>query len=198
MELGTKGVAKPEYDCLMDGETIRLIVVACGTLSAGVGGALIAGAFNSRNTLATIEGARVAAAAKREHEQELEQAQWLRERKVEVYSDHLAKLHELELAIAETKMGYRPSGAPPITELARNLSSTLSIRLFAPDQVQVALSELTKIVVSIMKVMQVSDVPERDALFEQATGLFNQKTGELERLIRQDLGVDEFNEETAV
>ncbi|WP_284984456.1 hypothetical protein [Arthrobacter sp. efr-133-TYG-118] len=182
----------------MDGETIRLIVVACGAIAAGLCGALIAGAFNSQNTLATIEGARVAAEAQREHEQELEQAQWLRERKVEVYTDHLAKLHELELAIAETKMDYRPSGAPPIATLSRNLSSTLSIRLFAPDQVQVALAELTKVVVSIMNVMQVSDAPERDALYEQATGLFNQKAGELERLIRQDLGVEEFIEETAV
>lgn len=38
----------------MDQETIRLLVTAVGAVTAGLGGALIAGGFNHKNTVDTI------------------------------------------------------------------------------------------------------------------------------------------------
>jgi hypothetical protein len=71
----------------MEGETIRLVVEACGAIIAGLAGALIAGAFNSENTQATIAAAREASDAQREHDRNLEHDRWLRNRRVEIYSN---------------------------------------------------------------------------------------------------------------
>jgi hypothetical protein len=180
----------------MDQETIRLIVAAGGAVLAGLLGAIVAGRFNRKNTDASIAASREAAVLQWELSARAEQEQWLRDRKVEVYADHLAKIHDLELAIAETHRGIRPRNATPIMELSRNMS-TLSIRLFAPEPIQDAVDEVRRVVATIMRAMSITDEAKREPVYEEATKLFNEKAGHLERLIRQDLGVEELVGETA-
>lgn len=68
--------------------------------------------------------------------------------------------------------------------------STLSIRLFAPEQIQDAVDDVLSVVSTIMQTMEIRGKPGAESVYEQAVALFNQKSGNLERLIRSDLGAD--------
>ncbi|MDN4611460.1 hypothetical protein [Arthrobacter burdickii] len=176
----------------MDGETIRLIVVACGAIIAGLGGALIAGAFNSGNTQATIEAARAAAAEQREADRELEHAQWLRDRKIDVYMAYIRKLHSVEIAIAAMKDGIENPGIASITAAVKELfDMSLTMRILAPDNVANTAREVTqilrKIVVAAPDALQLA--PEPYEPYETAVVNFRETMVLLELQVAADLGV---------
>ncbi|OAE01878.1 hypothetical protein [Arthrobacter sp. OY3WO11] len=174
----------------MDGETARLIVVALGAIIAGIAGQLIAGAFNSRNTIANIEAARVAAETQREADRDVEHDRWLRDRKVEVYSKFLEEVHELELSIAEAKVGYAGDG-PGLSKKARNLS-LLNLRVLAPrlvvEAAQEVVQSLRNLIVELISVKDRSAPDE--AAFHAATEDFRDKVTLLELRISKDLGIE--------
>lgn len=174
----------------MDGETIRLIVVACGAITAGLGGALIAGAFNSQNTAATIAAAREAAEAQREADREMERDRWLRDRKVEVYSKFLDEVHELGLSVAEVQVGFSKDTGVLIKK-ARDLS-LLNLRVLAPRLVVDAAQDVIKsIKVMMTELISIKDrsAPNTDG-FRAAAEDFNKKVTLLELRISRDLGID--------
>lgn len=179
-----------QYDDLMDGETIRLIVVACGAIIAGLGGALIAGAFNSRNTLATIEASREAAETQREADREVEHDRWLRDRKVEAYTKYLADVHELELTIAEIRVGLKKDTAA-VMEKARALS-LLSLRVLAPRLVNEAAGDVVTAIKNIINVMPETLASGQGAYqpYEDAVKEFNSSVTLLELRIAEDLRIE--------
>lgn len=173
----------------MDGETIRLIVVACGAITAGLGGALIAGAFNSQNAAATIAAAREAAAAQREADREMEHDRWLRDRKVEVYSRFLEEVHELQLSIAEIQVGFSKDTAA-VVKKARGLSS-LNLRVLAPRLVvEAAQDVIESIRVMMTSLISIKDgsAPNKDGYYA-ATEDFQEMVTLLELRISEDLGI---------
>ncbi|WP_026536950.1 hypothetical protein [Arthrobacter sp. 9MFCol3.1] len=174
----------------MDGETIRLIVVACGAIVAGLLGALIAGAFNSRNTLATIEAARVAAEAQRDADREVEHERWLRDRRVEVYSKFLEEAHDLGLHVAWLGMGYS-NDTSELAKKARNLS-LLNLRVLAPTVVLDAAQDVMRSTTALTT--ELLAIKERTAssteAYDAATKRFNEYLALLEVRISNDLGID--------
>lgn len=173
----------------MDGETIRTITTAGAAVLAGFGGAGIAGWFNRRNTKDSIAAAQATATAQWEQARSSEHNQWLRDRKIDVYTDYLSQVHALELAIAEYQKGYRKPDATPIPDLSRNLSN-LSLRLIAPLSVQDAINEVVQTVATIMRAMTIEDAGERERLHQAAVDVFNGKSSRAVELIRMDLGTD--------
>lgn len=170
----------------MDQETIRLLVVACGTIAAGLLGATIAGAYNSRNTLATIEAARVAAEADRAAEHD----RWLRDRKVDIYSKFLEEVHELRLSVAEVKVGYSKDTGK-LVQQARNLS-LLHLRVLAPrlvfDAAQDVMQSISDLTTELIAVKERSAPDLRT--YEAAADDFREKVTLLELTISRDLGND--------
>jgi hypothetical protein len=174
----------------MDGETIRLIVVACGAIAAGLGGALIAGAFNSRNTLATIQAAKEEAEAQREHERKLGHAQWLRDRKVDVYSKFLEEVHDLELAAVNLYLGSRKDMNETLQRAG--VLSVLHFRVLAPKPVWLAalrvalsISTLTEALVAVKQ----RSAPETEA-FDKASKAVREHIMHLEQVCSTDLEIE--------
>lgn len=174
----------------MDGETIRLIVVACGAIVAGISGALIAGAFSSENTQTTIAAARDAAQAQLDAERDLEHDRWLRDRKVEVYSKFLEEVHELELSIAEVEVGFSKDTAA-LVQKARDLS-LLNLRVLAPRLVVEAAQDVIKTIRAMMtEMISIKDrsAPNKEGYYA-ARNDFQDKVTLLELRISKDLGID--------
>jgi hypothetical protein len=174
----------------MDGETIRLIVVACGAIAAGLGGALIAGAFNSRNTVATIEAARVAAHEQREADSEAAQIRWLRDRKVVAYATFLAQVKEMDLLYSDMRTSPA-SDISRLPEIAADLTKD-ELMLIAPERIRNAIGVVFSGIGAMgapFRDMAAGD--ERSAALEAAVGDFTIKYQNLASLMRQDLGVEE-------
>lgn len=174
----------------MDGETIRLMIVAFGSIAAGLGGAVIAGAYNSRNTLATIEAARTAAETRREADQDVEHDRWLRDRKIEVYSKFLEEVHELRLSLAEVQVGFHQD-TNEVVKKARDLS-LLHLHVLAPRLVLAAAQDVMKSIRSLMD--QLISIKERTAqnteAYDAEADDFREKVTLLELRISDDLGID--------
>ncbi|MCP9000354.1 hypothetical protein NFC73_11535 [Pseudarthrobacter sp. RMG13] len=174
----------------MDGETIRLIVVALGAIIAGLSGSLIAGAYNSQNTLATIEAARLAAETELEAGREMEHDRWLRDRKIDAYTALINQFRELDQMVREHHSGIYLKGTFDIVQASRNIN-TLEVRLLAPVNVSAAVADV------ILAMQERFDIFIEDAqkeapdssAFDTATEKLVQKMDRLERLISEDLGV---------
>ncbi|MDQ0672959.1 hypothetical protein QFZ36_000520 [Pseudarthrobacter siccitolerans] len=174
----------------MDGETIRLIVVACGAITAGLGGALIAGAFNSQNTAATIAAAREEAEAQREHERRLEHAQWLRDRKVDVYSKFLEEAHDLHLAMVNLYLGSRKDLDETLARAS--VVSVMQFRVLSPGPVWLAALRVA-LSISTLKDALVS-IKQRTApdtaFYDKASKELLEHIMHLEKLCSTDLEIE--------
>lgn len=166
------------------------MVVACGAIAAGLGGAIIAGAFNSRNTLATIEAARETAEAQRKHDRELEHAQWLRDRKVDVYSKFLEEVHHLEFAMLNLYLGSRKDLNETLQRAG--VLSVLHFRVLAPQPVWLAalrvalsISTLTDALVAVKQ----RRAPDTEA-FEEAAKAVHENITHLEQVCSTDLEIE--------
>lgn len=179
-----------KYDEWMDGETTRLFVTALLAVVAGLGGALIAGAFNSENTRTAIYAARQSAQEQREAERQSEHDRWLRDRKVDAYTKYLADVHELELIIAEIRVGLKKDTGQ-VLEKARALS-LLSLRVLAPRLVNEAAGEVVTSIKNIIKVMPETLASGHSEYqpYETAVDDFNSNVTLLELRIAKDLGID--------
>lgn len=157
---------------------------------AGLAGALIAGAFNSENTQATIEAARVAAETAHEADRQVEHDRWLRDRKVDVYSKFLEEAHELRLSVAELQVGYAKDTAE-LVKKARNLS-LLHLRVLAPRLVLDAANDVMKSISTLtteLIAIKQRSAPDMKA-YESAADDFREKITLLELRISSDLGID--------
>lgn len=174
----------------MDGETIRLIVVALGAIIAGITGHVVAGAFNSQNTLATIEAARLAAEAKHAADRDIEHDRWLRDRKVEVYSKFLEELHELRLSIAEVQVGYIRD-TDGLVKKARDLS-LLQMRVLAPRLVYEAAQDASGSVRNLLDELMAIKARKAESTksYDAAVEDFQEKVVLLELRVSNDLGID--------
>ncbi|MET3812437.1 hypothetical protein [Arthrobacter sp. UYEF3] len=173
----------------MDGETIRLMVVACGAVLAGLLGALIAGAFNSQNTQATIEAARVAAETQREADREVEHDRWLRDRRLEAYVDFVNEVRDLDTYIHDLATGLSNDHAG-LVQSAKQLNG-LQVRLLAPADVSGAASEVMAGIQGLIRALTAKEMAGAidDPSFNAASELLIEKIAKLERLASQDLGV---------
>lgn len=145
---GAKRAAKPKYDGLMDGETIRLIVVACGATAAGLGGALIAGAFNSQNTLSTIEAAKAQWDRDRsaQHEQwnrdrAAEHEKWLRDRKVQSYAKFLHQVQDMNNMLHDVHEDDDAADTSRLPETMAGLAGD-ELMLISPEQIKTVVGEV--------------------------------------------------------
>lgn len=77
------------YFCLMDAQTLNLLITAGAAIIAGLGGASLTAAINRRNTKDTLALAKASNAEQLTHAKEIERITWLRDRKHEVYVDYL-------------------------------------------------------------------------------------------------------------
>lgn len=174
----------------MDGETIRLIVVACGAVLAGLSGALIAGAYNSRNTLATIEAARVAAETQREADREVEHDRWLRDRKVVVYANLLAQLQAMDLEIQTLHLRPNQIDMNKLTNMSKELGND-ELMLLAPTEIRAAIGPAWRELrgmIALLQTAQPSD--EQKDQFEALADDFLTHFKALQVLLRADLGVE--------
>jgi hypothetical protein len=176
----------------MDGETIRLIVVACGTIVAGLAGALIAGAFNSRNTLATIEAARLAAQEQRDADIEAEHPRWLRDRKVELYTELVGAAYTVRNALGEIKVGVRKEALSLIdmTKVVFGLSYT--VRVLSPGLVNQAVRDVMAALQDTTAAMHLvlEEKPEGQEAYDSAVGDFRDAVTLMELRMTADLGID--------
>jgi hypothetical protein len=176
----------------MDGETVRLVATAAGAVIAGLGGAGIAGWFNSKNTKATIEAAKVQAGLVREQEH----AQWLRDRKVRCYADFLAHMREIDTFVSNFH-GNKPSDVEPVLTVIRTLGAD-ELMLVAPRHIYTcAVTVMANATAVVRTAIEAHLDSERANIYSSAVSEFISKYGTLERLIRQDLGVEELPVETA-
>ncbi|TPV48575.1 hypothetical protein FJ661_18075 [Pseudarthrobacter phenanthrenivorans] len=78
--------------------------------------------------------AKATAEAQREHERKLEHAQWLRDRKVDVYSKFLEEAHDLHLAVVNLYLSSRKD----LNEILQRAGvfSVLDFRVLAPRYVE--------------------------------------------------------------
>lgn len=176
----------------MDGETIRLIVVALGAITAGLLGALIAGAFNSRNTLATIEAARMAAESQREADRESEHSRWLRDRKVELYTDLVGAVYTVRNALGEIKVGVRKEAFSIIdmTKVVYGLSYT--VRVLSPGLVNQAVRDVIATLQDTTAAMHqvLEEKPGGEAAYNKAAEDFRDAVTLMELRMTADLGID--------
>lgn len=174
----------------MDGETIRLVATAAGAVTAGFGGAWLAGRYNSKNTRATIEAARVQAELNRQQEH----TQWLRNRKVKCYADLLANMRQIEQAYG----ALDDEDAGKIAKLEKIEAVSQEIFIIAPRHIYDATIEVVKSFSLISRASRPNpDRRARHAEYDAARKTLSTKYTLLERLIRQDLGVEEFVGEAA-
>ena len=177
----------------MDGETIRLIVVALGAIIAGLSGSLIAGAFNSQNTQATIEAARQAAQEQREADAETEQTRWLRDRLVQSYAKFLRQVQDLNNTLHDV---HEEDDAADPSRLPESMATLAGdeLMLIAPKPVKAAVGEVMMAVRQLAFLnATVSDAKERKSQFEAASDDLASKYQKLARLMREDLGTDEIS-----
>lgn len=175
----------------MDGETIRLIVVALGAIAAALSAQIIAGAYNSRNTIATIEAARLAAEAQREADRDVEHGRWLRDRKLVAYTTLMSQMQEIDLLIQDTHKFPETADTSRITELASKLASD-ELMLLVPKKVKSAITSLFPSVRAM--IAATADFPEGDervAAYEKAADEFAARYVKLTALIREDLGAED-------
>jgi hypothetical protein len=169
----------------MDGETIRLIVVACGAIAAGLAGALIAGAFSSQNTQATISAAREAAEAQRANEREMEQARWVRDKKLEVYTQLLDRTHEVSDALFRVHWGR--GSVPNVIELVEGLKLH-SLALVAPLEIVDCYRKVHAAIQTMMVVVTRDD--KDDEAYTSARGKFDREATNLAVLMADDVGIE--------
>ncbi len=164
------------------------MVAAVGAVIAGLGGAFIAGGFNRKNTRTSIESAAEIARMQFAHQRELEHIQWLRDRKVEVYTTFLAKVREANLLVNEYYRGYKIDETG-IWELTRELNAGW-LTLYAPPDVASGVSQvLTALSNEISAVRATKESGSRHDEVSKATNILYQRRRELERLMREDLGM---------
>lgn len=184
------GSAHHKYDCLMDQETIRLIVVALGAVIAGIMGQLIAGAFNSQNTQASLEAAREAARAQWAKDQELEHARWLRDKKIEAYSAFVRKIHAMALNMAEVY--HRMNGDPSAALQQTKDLQVETLRMLAPRIVTLAVQDTIQ---AYMKLSEVAVATIRtrvqdEEAYRSAQDAFTEGVILLELRMSTDLGIE--------
>lgn len=173
---------------VMDQETIRLLVTGLLTASAGIGGAVIAGFFNRRNTHAVIRAGADAAEATRRHEKSLEHTQWLRDRKLAAYTTLMAQMQELDLLIQDTHKFPGASDTSRIPELASKLGSD-ELMLLVPKKVDAGITSLFLGVRAMIAATETFPAgEEREAAYEKAADEFATRFVKLRSLIREDLG----------
>jgi hypothetical protein len=176
----------------MDGETTRLIVVALGAITAGFGGASIAGAYNSRNTLATIEAARVAAETQRDADREMEHDRWLRDRKVQLYTEYVELAHNIRDSLGEVKVGA-VTDVKHILEAIRRLAQLAhSVRVLCPRLLNESAMEVTRSLHTITSILGdlLESKPDAKDKYRQALDTFQEHMGLMEMRITNDLGID--------
>lgn len=176
----------------MDGETIRLMVVACGAIIAGLAGALIAGAFNSENTQATIAAAREAAETQREADRDMEHDRWLRDRKVELYTDYVDLAHNIRDSLGEVKVGAK-TDVKPIFEMVRQLARLAhSVRVLCPRLLNQSAMEVSTSLHTITAVLGdiLESKPEAKEKYRKALAELHESIGLMELRITDDLGID--------
>lgn len=176
----------------MDGETIRLIVVALGAVIAALLAQIVAGAFNSQNTLATIEAARVAVEAQREADRDMEHGRWLRDRKVELYTGYVDLAHNIRDSLGEVKVGAK-TDVKPIFEMVRQLAQLAhSVRVLCPRLLNQSAMEVTTSLRAITAVLgdTLESKPEAQEKYSQALAEFHESMGLMELRITDDLGID--------
>lgn len=169
----------------MDGETIRLLATAAGVVLAGLGGALIAGWFNAINTRASIR----AAALESSRQRDLEQAQWLRGRKVDVYTAFLDEARKLEIALVDANSAVVVE-QKTIIALYKSLP-IVPVQLVAPDQVNGRVTDLMECVDlaigALVKKLQTS--MKKSDTYDAAINKVKTSLGLVKRDMAEDLGI---------
>ncbi|BCW78312.1 hypothetical protein [Arthrobacter sp. NicSoilC5] len=177
----------------MDQETIRLIGTLMGAVIAGLGGALIAGGYNRKNTQATIEASkdqwnrdRSAQHEQWQRDRASEHEKWLRDRKVDAYVNFLLQLRVLVGSAHDIKVGNLKDEIDSVVQERSNALETLHMELFAPEHVQKCALDTIGLAYDLINAAKAKDLMKEIHL----DVTFDQKSIELERLIRLDLGSD--------
>ncbi|WP_427117020.1 hypothetical protein [Pseudarthrobacter scleromae] len=174
----------------MDGETIRLIVVALGGIVAGVSGSVITGAFSSQNTESTIAAARHAAETQREADRDMEHERWLRDRKVQCYTNFLSHLRELERIVSDFHERKRLD-TKRITEMTQTLAND-ELMLIAPRHIYNFAGRVVADAVAIVRTAtEAHSNAEQSPAYRGAVDDFIARYSAFERLIRADLGAED-------
>ncbi|MEV7572631.1 hypothetical protein AB0P28_05950 [Pseudarthrobacter sp. NPDC089323] len=175
----------------MDQETIRLIVVALGAVIASLSAQLIAGAFSSQNTAATIAATREAAEAQREADRDTEHDRWLRDRKVVAYANFMSQLKEIDLLIQDTHKFPEMANDEKLSELLAKLTSD-ELMLLIPKKVESGIMDIIFAVRAMIAVtLQHPAGEERLAAYEAAAQNFATQYNALRTCIRKDLGAED-------
>ena len=174
----------------MDGETIRLIVVALGGIVAGVSGSVITGAFSSQNTESTIAAARHAAETQREAYRDMEHERWLRDRKVQCYTNFLSHLRALDMLVSDFH-DRKQLDVERVTAMTHTLAND-ELMLIAPRHIYNFAGLVLADAVAIVRAATAAHIDaEQSSAYRGAVDDFIAKYSALERLIRQDLGAED-------
>ncbi|MET3349008.1 UNVERIFIED_ORG: hypothetical protein ABID57_000677 [Arthrobacter sp. UYEF1] len=165
----------------MDQETLRLLVSGLLTAGAGIGGVLIAGRFNRKNTKDTI----TAAEEQRNRDHATEHEQWLRDRKVEAYANFLAHTSAIAdfIASGQQRKGIDADQLSALVEAShRN-----RITLLAPRHISEASNDLNKALTAAARAARSHPTPENTALYQEAEDAVMRLKDHIEALMRADL-----------
>ncbi|MDQ0030148.1 hypothetical protein [Arthrobacter bambusae] len=126
----------------MDAETIRLLITAGTAIVAGLGGAGVTAAINRKNTKDTLNSTRSAQFEQWRLSQERDREIWLRDQKLQAYTDFMLKAQSLHASLDTLNFRTAPQtnpkelivergkvkilGSPSVRYTARDLDNALT------------------------------------------------------------------------
>lgn len=116
-----------------------------------------------------------------------EHKQWLRNHKVEVYTEFLKHVRLLAYHLDDA-MTLRPEAMAPLREANMNVSTT-AIRIAAPEKVGSASNRVSRAIRNMTDASNVGGTDEEEAAYEKERKLFWMQLNELEDLMRRDLKI---------
>lgn len=138
----------------MEAEILRLIVTSTAVVVAGLGGATLTAVINRKNTKDTLASAQLASKEQWDQTQQREHALWLRDQKLEAYTEFLAAANALRHDVARKPLVEKPNisvrdlnakrlrvkviGNPQVTQLATEIGSKLMFLIRAQKEALVA------------------------------------------------------------
>lgn len=166
---------------------------------AGLAGALIAGAFNSQNTQATIDASKELWDRDRsaQHEQwnrdrAAEHEKWLRDRRVQSYANFLHQVQDLNNMLHDVHEDDDAADASRLPETMAELAGD-ELMLISPEQIKTVVGEVMMAVRRLAFLnATVHEAKERKPQFEAASLDLDSKYQKLAGLMRKDLGADEI------
>ncbi len=122
----------------------------------------------------------------------MEHERWLRDRKVELYTEYVELAHNVRDSLGEVKVGVQ-TDVKPIFEMIRRLAKLAhSVRVLCPRLLNQSAMEVTKSLHAITAVL--GDIleakPEAQKKYSEALDDFQEHMALMELRITQDLGID--------